>query len=180
MPDQPPADPATPADPAAPPADPNTPPADPAGDEPLGEPGKKALEAERARADDAAKENKRLLRELDAERKKGLTAEEKVLEEAREAGRSEVRQATGLRLARTEFDAAAGRRNPEAKVADILEFVDLAKFVGDDGEPDVKRIGEAVAKLVPAVEGTPSFDQGTRQTVATGGMNDFIRKAAGR
>jgi hypothetical protein len=40
----------------------------------------------------------------------------------------------------TEFDAAAGRRNPDFDTKSALDYVDLAKFVGEDGEPDPKAI----------------------------------------
>lgn len=107
---------------------------------------------------------------------------ERQIEEAKAAGRSEAVNEFGRRLARTEFDAIAGRRNPDFDTASALEWVDLSRFVGDDGEPDTKAITAAVERLVPApAGGPPSFDGGARTTSpAPAGMNGLIRKAAGR
>ncbi len=107
---------------------------------------------------------------------------ERKIEEAKAAGRTEAVSEFGKRLARTEFDAAAGRRNPDFDTASALEWVDLGRFVGDDGEPDAKAIKAAVERLVPeSPNGPPSFDGGARTPAPpTTGMNGLIRRAAGR
>ncbi len=107
---------------------------------------------------------------------------ERKIEEAKTAGRTEAVSEFGKRLARTEFDAAAGRRNPDFDTASALEWVDLGRFVGDDGEPDAKAIKAAVERLVPeSPNGPPSFDGGARTPAPVNtGMNGLIRKATGR
>jgi hypothetical protein len=87
----------------------------------------------------------------------------------------------GKRLARTEFDSLAGRRNPEFDTAAALEFVDLARFVGEDGEPDVKVIKAAVEKWVPELtKGPPSYDGGARTTAKSPpSMNELLKGLAG-
>ncbi len=107
---------------------------------------------------------------------------ERKIEEAKAAGRTEAVSEFGKRLARTEFDAAAGRRNPEFDTASALEWVDLGLFVGDDGEPNAKAIAAAVERLIPEpANGPPSFDGGARTSAPpTTGMNGLIRRAAGR
>jgi glutamyl/glutaminyl-tRNA synthetase len=107
---------------------------------------------------------------------------ERKIEEAKAAGRTEAVGEFGKRLARTEFDAIAGRRNPDFDTASALEWVDLGRFVGDDGEPDAKAIKAAVERLVPeSPNGPPSFDGGARTPAPpTNGMNGLIRRAAGR
>jgi flagellar hook-length control protein FliK len=120
--------------------------------------------------------------EVEKIRKSSMTEAEKAVAEAEARGRSAALADFGKRLARTQFDALAGRRNPGINTSEVLEFIDLARFVGEDGEPDQKAIEAAVERLVPAAEaGVPSFDGGTRTTPpAPTGMNGLIRKAAGR
>jgi hypothetical protein len=120
--------------------------------------------------------------ELEKQRKASMTEAERAVAEAKAAGAAEAVVRFGKRLARTEFDSLAGRRNPDFDTAAALEFVDLARFVGEDGEPDVKAIKAAVDRLVPAPpSGPPSFDGGARQTAnAPFDMNKLMRDALGR
>lgn len=92
---------------------------------------------------------------------------ERTAAEAEARGRSAVLAEVGERLARTEFRAAAATAGID--VADVLEYVDVRKFVGDDGEPDTKAIDAAVGKFAavrapeePQEPGMPSFDGGPR------------------
>lgn len=184
------ASPAPPADAPAPPAgsEPPAAGAPPAtGDEQLGEGGKKALEQERELRKAAEKREKDKDKELNALRQSSMSEAEKAVAEAEQRGRSAAATEYGTRLARTAFDAAAGRRNPSLDpkdISEILELVDLAKFVGDDGEPDDRAIAAAVERLVPVGDGStppPSFDGGTRKPAPTGkSMNDLIRSQLGR
>lgn len=148
----------------------------------LGDAGKKALEAERTARKESDRRFKALEKEMEKVRQASMSEAEKAVSEAEARGLKTGRAEGGTRLARTEFDALAGRRNPDFDTASALEWVDLARFVGDDGEPDTKAIKAAVERLVPTPEGgPPSFDGGPRSTppVSTG-MNGLIRKAAGR
>lgn len=126
--------------------------------------------------------NKALEREMETLRQANMTADEKVIAEAKASGRSEASAEWGSRLARSEFNAQAAKRNPEFDTADALEFVDLTKFVGEDGEPDVKAITSAVSRLVPEPSNAPpSFDGGHRNSPPKGSnFSDVIRGAAGR
>lgn len=160
-----------------------TPPA--TGDEVLGEAGIKALEAERREkraAEKRASELEARLKEFEAQQKAAMTDAERALVEAESRGRTAAATEFGKELAQTQFDALAGRRNPGFNTADALAFVDLAKFLGEDGRPDMAQIQAAVERLVPApTEGVPSFDGGTRTPPpAPTDMSGLIRKAAGR
>lgn len=111
-----------------------------------------------------------------------MSDSERAVAEAEARGRTAAATEFGKRLARTEFDAAAARRNPSYDTAGALEFVDLARFLGDDGEPDTKAITAAVERLVPASteapQTIPSFDGGPRQTATKQpSMSDLIRGA---
>jgi hypothetical protein len=132
-----------------------------------------------------AKENREAARELEKQRQASMTEAERAVAEAEQRGRTTAVTEFGKRLARSQFDALAAKRNPDADTGSILEFVDLARFVGDDGEPDTKALSAAVERLVPAASaGTyqpPSFDGGSRTPApAHSSMSGLIRKAAGR
>lgn len=120
--------------------------------------------------------------ELEKVRQASMTETEKATAEAEARGRSAATADFGKRLATSQFDALASKRNPAFDTSEMLGLIDLSRFVGDDGEPDEKAITAAVEKLVPAAEGgVPNFDGGTRTTPpAPAGMNGLIRKAAGR
>lgn len=157
-------------------------------DEPVDETAglRSALEKERADRkafEKDAKRAKALEAELAKLRESTQTEAEKAVAKAREEAaaqaRGEVLSTVGQRLARAEIKAAAA-----GKVADIdsiIEDLNLAKFLNDDGEPDSKAIGEAIkrwAKVAPA-EKTPPFNGGPRKTAETTDMNSLIRQKAG-
>lgn len=137
--------------------------------------------AEARKWEQRAKENKGAAATAEKARLAAMSESDRAIEEAKQSARTEAATTYGKRLARTEFDALAGRRNPDFDTASALVYVDLGKFLGEDGEPDAKAIKAAVERLVPAaVAGTPSFDGGSRTTTAAkGDMNTLIRKAAG-
>lgn len=129
-----------------------------------------------------AKENGAKAKEFEKQQQAAMTDAERAVAEAEARGRTAATTEFGKKLAQTQFDALAGRRNPDFDTAKALEFVDLSKFLGEDGEPNAEAITAAVERLVPAApEVTPSFDGGTRAPApAQQGMSQIIRKAAGR
>ncbi len=152
------------------------------GDEALGDAGKQALDRMKAERNEARQRAKALEAEVEKIRKSSMTEAEKAVAEAEARGRTAATQEFGQELARERFDALAGRRNPDFDTAQALEYVDLAKFLGEDGRPDAKAIKAAVERLVPAPpSGPPSFDGGARTAApAAESMTGLIRKAAGR
>lgn len=172
---------ATTPDPAAteptePTSTPDTGPADP------------AAEAEKWKAlaqkhEQRAKANATAAKELEDLRKQSMTDVEKATAEAEQRGESKAAQTFGQRLVRSDFSAAAARINPDFDVAAVLDDLNLAKFVGEDGEPDTEAIKKAAERLVPPSGSPrpPSFDGGSRTAAPpSAGMNDLIRKAVGR
>ena len=129
-----------------------------------------------------AKENSGAAKAAEEARLDAMTESERAVEEAKQSARAEAATEYGKRLARTEFDAAAGRRNPDFDTASALEFVDLSRFLDENGEPDPKAIKAAVDRLVPAVQaGAPGFDLGARGGAPKGtDFNQILRQAAGR
>jgi TolA-binding protein len=119
--------------------------------EQLGDGGKKALDAERARARTAEKQARSLQKELDELRQATMSEQEKAVEAAKAAGRAEAVLESGKRLARAELRAQGSEKGLD--VTALIEDVDLSKFVGDDGEPDERAIAKAVdrwAAMAPA------------------------------
>ena len=143
-------------------------------DKPLGEAGERALTAEREarkaadkRAKDADKRAGELEKELNQFRQSSMTESEKALVQARNEARSETLKEVGVRLARTEFKAAAAAKGVD--VSDIAQFIDMSQFLDGDGEPDVSQIETAVAAITPKQPEKPqypSFDNGVRTTAA--------------
>lgn len=185
-----PAEAVTPAAPEAPaePAAEETPQNGATPNEELGEAGKAALEREREARKAEEKARKSLQKEYDALKQTSMTDAEKAVEEAKAAGRSEAASEYGSRLARAKFDAAAGRRNPTLKPAEIDEYVqytNMQMFVDDGGEVDESGIQKAVERLIPEAPSgptkTPSFDSGTRpDPPKNADMNATLRAGFGR
>jgi hypothetical protein len=130
----------------------------------------KALRAEAAKYRTQAKTAQT---EAERTRQASMSEAEKAIADARAEGRSEATTNLGKRLVRTEFDALAGRRNANFDTEAALEYLDLTKFIGEDGETDVAAIKAAVERLVPAAptdardEVAASLDLGTRGTSAS-------------
>lgn len=118
--------------------------------------------------EDRAKENAGAQKELEKLRSASLSDTERAVAEAKAAGRTEALIETGRRLAAAEFRAAAAAAGLD--VAEVLDLVDLARFVGEDGTPDEKAIAAAVNKLValrgePSPQPPPGLDLGPRPGV---------------
>jgi hypothetical protein len=150
-------------------ADQDTPAAEPSDD--LGDAGRRAL-AEERRARKVAE------RELANLRKAAMSDQERAVAEAKAAGLAEAARAAAPRLVKAEFRAAAAGQIDKQALDAYLEDVDLTKFVGDDGEPDIKAIEARIKRLGG---GRPAdFDGGARTSAPkVNDMNSVIRRAAG-
>jgi hypothetical protein len=142
--------------------------------------------AEARKWEQRAKENRAAAAEIEKARKAAMTESERAVAEAEERGRQTAVATYGQRLARTEYIAEAAKRNPGYDVAAVLDDINLARFIGDDGEPDSKAIAASVARLVPEATAAgpaqpPAFDGGARTTAPAGpDMNRLLRQAIGR
>lgn len=130
--------------------------------------------------EERAKSNATAAKELEKVRAAAMTETEKAVAEAKAAGLTEAQKATAPRLVRAELRAAAAEAGlARDALAGFLEYADLSKFVGDDGEPDGKAIEAAVKKL--GGSRPTDFDGGARQTAAKPhDMSSLIRARAGR
>ena len=140
-------------DPAAVPPAATEPAAAPVADEPLGEPGKRALDAERA----AHKEAKRQLREMETQLEEArlaqMSEQEKAVAEARKAGESDATARVQTRLFAAETKvAAAGKLADPSLLADpdvAVKLLGLAQIpVTPDGEIDSEAISQAIDQML--------------------------------
>lgn len=161
-----------PADDSAPPkpADPSAATAD---DKPLGEAGEKALEAMKARAREAEKTAKAASAELEKLRKSQMSEQERAVAQARDEGRAEASSTAAQRLAGAEIKAALATVVADAdKRAEIIEDLNLSRYIGEDGEPDAEKIAalrDRYASLTAAATpGTPPPPPGVPKGARTG------------
>lgn len=129
--------------------------------------------------EERAKGNANAAKELETFRKSAMTDQERAVSEAEERGKTAALTTAGTRLARAELRAAAAQQHVDKGTLDgFLEYADLSRFVGTDGEPDTKAIEAAVKKL--GGSSGANFDGGARTTAdKPTDMNSMIRRAAG-
>jgi hypothetical protein len=109
-----------------------------------------------------------------------MTEQERAVAEAHAAGKTEALKAAGLQVAAAEFRALAAGKLADPAAA--LEDLNLARFVGDDGEVNkrglaglVDRLAAAAAPVGPGAGKVPSGPLG-----GSDGETDFIRQAMRR
>jgi hypothetical protein len=129
--------------------------------------------------EERAKGNANAAKELEKVRAAAMSETEKAVAEAKTAGAAEAARVAAPRLVKAELRAAAADAGlPRDSLAGFLEYADLSRFVGDDGEVDDKAISAAIKKLGGGK--TADFDGGARTTAAKpADMNSLIRHAAG-
>lgn len=106
----------------------------------------------------------RRIREREAKRQTvDKTDSSAEVEAARKAGREEALQEVGVRLAGAEVRAALKGIVPDDQVASIVEDLNISRYVGDDGEPDMDAIGtlrDKIAALAGGRRKTPGANHG--------------------
>lgn len=108
-----------------------------------------------------------------------MTDQEKAVTAAEERGKSTALAAISARMAKAELRAAAAGKVDDATLTGFLEYADLSKFVGADGEPDAKQIAAAITSLGGGERAT-NFDGGARTNSGKpADMNALIRRQAG-
>lgn len=131
--------------------------------------------------EDRAKANQAAAAELEQIRTKDLPEHEKALAEARKAGKAEAMVEFGSKLVVAEFRAATVGRIDAEKLAVLLDGLNLARFVDDDGEAMRDDIVRYVDSIIPAAPPAPAKeedpDPGRRRS---GEPENDIGQGAGR
>lgn len=91
-----------------------------------------------------AKDNSKAADELAKVKAAAMSDQEKAVAAARDEGRAAALADTGKRLAAAELRAILGAERAK-ELADVIAAFDMAQFLGEDGEPDSKRL-TALAK----------------------------------
>lgn len=132
--------------------------------------------AQARKHEERAKANAKAAQELEEFRKQSMTATEKAIEEARTVGRREALTEAGSKVAAAEIRAAASGRMTGEQLHTLLENVNLARFISDDGEVDADAVASFVDGIAPQQDGTPSpldLGQGARGTGAGPSKTDM-------
>jgi hypothetical protein len=131
-----------------------------------------------------SKEHQKAARDLEQQRQASMTEAERAIAEAEQRGRTAAATEFGTRLVRASFAAEAARRNPAFVAEAVMDDLNLARFVGDDGEPDIEAITAAVTRLVPEPATNPrpvgDADLGVRGTPPIALNGDGIEQALKR
>lgn len=150
-----------------------------------GQPAEKAFtqaDMDRVISERVARERAKFADYADLKKKaaSAMTEQERAVSEAEQRGRSAALKESGSRLALAEFRTAASEVGLNKQALEgFLEYAEMTRFVGDDGEPDIKAIGMAVKKIA-GPKNTTNYDGGARSSAAPPtDMNALIRRAAG-
>lgn len=111
--------------------------------------------AQARKHEERAKANAKAAKELEDFKRQTMSETEKAIDEARTAGRREALTEAGSRIAAAEFRAAASGRMGLEQIETLLDGVNLARFVNDDGDVD----RSAVSKFVDGIAPQPTENQ---------------------
>ncbi|MFF3398250.1 hypothetical protein ACFYW6_07025 [Streptomyces sp. NPDC002659] len=117
--------------------------------------------AEARKWETRAKENKGAVDELATLRAANMSEQEKAVSAAEKAGRTAALAEAAPQIAQARLEAAAARAGVD--LTPLAEWIDLKKFVGEDGTVDDKAIKAAVekfSKLAPKGAGRSGGDLG--------------------
>lgn len=104
---------------------------------------------EKRRHADETKELRTKAAEADRLRKERETETEKAIREAREEGRSAALAEARPRLVLAEIRAAAAGRIDPSRLDDLVDDIDLSRYLGEDGSVDVERVRRKVDAWAP-------------------------------
>jgi hypothetical protein len=134
----------------------------------------------RARAD--AKKAERAAQDADRLRKASMTDAERSVATAREEGERAGLAKASEALVTAHLEAALAHLDDGQREA-LVEGVNAARFLGDDGLPDKTAIRTWADRVAPKPTGGgqqfPNLGQGRRAPAKTTDMNELIRRAAG-
>lgn len=88
------------------------------------------------------------LAELEQLRAGSLSDQQKAVKDAADAARAEERVKAGQRIAKATFEGALGHLKAEDR-NEILDGVNLARYIDDDGEVDTEKVRAYAARIAP-------------------------------
>lgn len=100
-----------------------------------------------------AKDNAKAVRELADLKRKGMSTDEQAVSTAREEARAEERTRLGGRLVEAEIRGRIGERLEEEQIDSLVDGVNAARFLDDDGDVDTEAVREWVDKIAPKTKG---------------------------
>lgn len=111
--------------------------------------------------EDRAKANAGAVKELETLRQQSMSDTDKAVAVARAEARTEALREAGAKLAESHMRLAAAGRNVDIDA--LIEGVNVAKFLDDAGDPDVKAITAWVDRVAPpaTADTTGKRDTGT-------------------
>lgn len=110
-----------------------------------------------------AAEIKTIVEAAEAARRNTLTLDEKTLEDAKAEARKSALAETAPKAVKSAFDLLLGDM-PDKDKAEVLDTLDLSKFLTDDNEVDTAKVKATVARINPDKGRGPGrdFGQGNR------------------
>ena len=135
--------------------------------------------AQARKHEERAKANAQAAKELEEFKRQSMSETEKAIEQARTEGRQQALAEAGGKIAAAELRAAASGRMSDEQVDTLLDGLNLARFVGEDGEVDRDAVTKFVDGIAPKQQeatppGFPDLGQGARgQRVSGGPADDF-------
>lgn len=107
--------------------------------------------------EERAKANATAAKELEQVRQQSMSDQEKAVAAARAEGLAEGMATGAAKVVRAEIRAAAAGRLSADQLTTLLEGINLAAFLGDDGEVDEPK----VARFVDGIAPKPDEDEGS-------------------
>lgn len=102
--------------------------------------------------EERAKANSTAAKELEELRAKSMSDQEKAVDEARKAGKAEGLAATGARLVKAEIRAAAAGRLSDDQLKTLVDNLNPAAFLTEDGDVDEEKVSTFVKGIAPQTD----------------------------
>lgn len=99
--------------------------------------------------EDRAKSNAQALKELDQFKQASMSDLEKAVAQAKADVRTETLREVGGRLAAAEIRAVAAGRLTDEQLEGLLEGLNLAAFLDDEGDVDAAKVAKFVDRIAP-------------------------------
>jgi hypothetical protein len=110
--------------------------------------------------EDRAKANAKAASEIEQLRQQSMTEQDRAVAQAQAETRATVLRELGTKVATAEIRAAATGRLNGDQLSVLIDGLNLAAFVDDDGEVDTDKVRSFIDGIAPAVDESPYLDLG--------------------